>query len=63
MKGWVRVMAKQSLGAYDVLQATGVLSEPDWPELSLAELLRIAARNRVIDSPDHPILLRLRGEK
>jgi hypothetical protein len=60
--GWVRVAANQSLGAYEVLQATGQLSEPTWPEVSFQELLATAFKDRLIDSPQHPILRRLRGE-
>jgi hypothetical protein len=60
--GWVRVAANLSLGAYEVFQATGHLGEPAWPALSFAELLRVAFRDRFIDSLDHPILRRLRGE-
>jgi hypothetical protein len=61
-KQWVRVTANQSLGGYDVLTATGDIPEPQWPALTLSELLSIASRNRVIDRVDHPILQRLRGE-
>jgi hypothetical protein len=61
-KQWVRVTANQSLGGYDVLAATGNIPDPEWPALSLGELLRIASHNRIIDRLDHPILRRLRGE-
>jgi hypothetical protein len=50
------------LGAYDVFQAQGHLSEPEWPQLPFGELLRIAFRDRYISTPDHPVLRRLRGE-
>ena len=61
-EGWVRVAANMSLSAYDVYQATGQLSELDWPTLPLNDLLRIAFKGRQIDSPDHLVLRRLRGE-
>jgi hypothetical protein len=61
-KGWVRVAANMALGAYDVFEAGGQLGEPDWPALPLRELLRIAFKDRFIDSLDHPVLRRLRGE-
>ena len=61
-RGWVRVAANMSLGAYDVFQAPGQLAEPDWPATPFAELLRVAFKDRYIDSPDHPVLRRLRGE-
>lgn len=59
---WVRVAANMALGAYDVFEATGELPEPTWPETSFAELLRVAFKGRLIDSLDHPVLRRLRGE-
>src|SRR5262249_28734746 len=62
VKGWVRVQANMSLGAYEVFEATGQLSDPEWPPAPLNELLRIAFRDRYIDALDHPVLKRLRGE-
>jgi hypothetical protein len=61
-KRWVRVVANMSLGAYEVFQATGQLNEPEWPETPFHELLRIAFKDRFIQSQDHPVLRRLRGE-
>jgi hypothetical protein len=61
-KKWVRVVANMSVGAYDVFEATGNLPEPEWPELTFPRILEIAFRGRVIDSFDHPLLKRLRGE-
>jgi hypothetical protein len=59
---WIRVVSNQQLGAYGVFTASGEWPEPDWPEIPLNELLRIAFKGRVIDSLDHPVLRRLRGE-
>jgi hypothetical protein len=59
---WVRVAANMALGAYDVFEAAGQLGEPDWPPATFAELLRVAFRDRFIDSLDHLVLRRLRGE-
>jgi hypothetical protein len=59
---WVRVAANMSLGAYDLFEATGSLPDPVWPDTPLAELLRVAFRDRYIDDLDHPVLRRLRGE-
>lgn len=60
-KRWVRVVANQALGAYDLFVAPGDLSEPVWPKYSMGEMLKAAFLGRIIDSPDHPVLLRLRG--
>jgi hypothetical protein len=59
---WVRVTANMSLGAYDVFVATGQHPDPTWPEQSFAELLRLGFKGHYIDSPDHPVLKKLRGE-
>jgi len=59
---WVRVAANMSLGAYEVWEATGDLPEPDWPALPFGELLKIAFRGKYIDTLDHPVLRKLRGE-
>ncbi len=61
-EGWVRVAANMSLGAYDVFQATGNIPDPDWPDAPFKDLLRIGFRGKLIDSMDHPVLRRLRGE-
>jgi hypothetical protein len=61
-KGWVRVTANTGLGAYEVWEASASLPEPEWPDLPFREVLRIAFKGRLIDSLDHPVLRRLRGE-
>jgi len=58
---WVRVQADMSLGAYGV-QYTENLPDPEWPDLPFRDLLRIAFRDRFIQSLDHPVLRQLRGE-
>jgi hypothetical protein len=60
--GWVRVSANMALGAYDVFEAAGSLTEPAWPDIKFRDLLAIAFKDKVIDSMDHPVLRKLRGE-
>jgi hypothetical protein len=59
---WVRIAANMSLGAYDVFEATCKLPEPEWPDLLFGELLKTAFKSRYIDTLDHPVLRRLRGD-
>lgn len=59
---WVRVTSSRSLGAYETTITRAELPEPNWPNKSFHELLKIAFRDRMIDSIDHPVLKRLRGE-
>ena len=61
-RGWVRVAANMSLGAYDLFEATGTLGEPEWPATPFGELLRLAFKDRFITDLGHPALRRLRGE-
>jgi hypothetical protein len=63
MKRWVRVVADMSLGAYQAFTAEGALDEPEWPDVTFQELLSIAFKGRFITTPDHDVLLHLRGQK
>jgi hypothetical protein len=51
-----------ALGAYEVYEAVGAIPDPEWPEVTMDEIVRIAVRGRVIDTLDHPVLKKLRGE-
>ena len=64
MKRWVRIKANMSLGAYEPFEASATIPDPVWPaDLNYARILEIAFRDgRVVDSFDHAVLKRLRGE-
>lgn len=59
---WVRLVSNRAVGAYDVMEASNLADEPTWPSLSLQEIINLAFKGRIIDSLDHPVLKRLRGE-
>ncbi len=61
MPRWIRVKANMSLRAYEIFQAESAIPDPVWPDLSFAEITRIAFKDRLITSPDHPVIKRLRG--
>ncbi len=61
-KKWVRMAANMNAGYHDTFEATGELSEPEWPELSLQEIVKLCFKDRFIDNVDHPVLRALRGE-
>jgi hypothetical protein len=61
MEKWVRVTASMSLGAYEISEARGELSEPIWPDYAFKEILKIAFRDRLVDRADHPLVQRLQG--
>ena len=59
---WIRVKPNMNLGAYDIFEAVSTLSDPEWPALDFWQLIKIAFRDRLIDSLDHPVIKRLRGQ-
>ncbi len=62
MKKWIRVQSNRQLGCYEIYEAAGEIPEPEWPEKTMEELLRLAFKNRFVTSLDHPILQQLRGQ-
>jgi hypothetical protein len=61
MRGWVRMKSNMSLRAYEIFQPVNSIPDPVWPEQPFPELLRIAFRDRLINTIDHPAVKRLRG--
>jgi hypothetical protein len=61
MEKWVKVTASMSLGAYEISEARGELSEPIWPDYPFGEILKIAFRDRLVDRADHALIQRLQG--
>ena len=53
---WLRIGANTTLGGYEMYEAAADLPNPDWPELTLDELLDIAFRGRIIINSDHPVV-------
>lgn len=61
---WIRVVANMNLGAYDIREADGPFSSPDWSSLPpFQEMLKVAFGTQYISNLDHPVLKRLRGEE
>ena len=58
---WVRVSANMSLGAYDAFTALGDIPDPEWPDLSFEEILKIAFKGKYIESTDHAVIRDLLG--
>ena len=61
MKGWTRLKSNQTAGQYDLEVASDTLPGPVWPELTLHQLLKLAFKDALIESIDHPAIKRLRG--
>ena len=62
-KEWIRLVSNSELGLYEPLVARDKHTGPQWPDTSFQEIIRIAFKDRLIDSADHPVVRRLRGEK
>ena len=62
MSAWIRVKADMALGAYAMYEASSTIPDPIWPTASLKDLLKIGFKDRLVDSLDHPVIKRLRGE-
>ena len=58
---WCRMVADTSNGHYTHYEPTAGLPEPKWPELAFRDVLKIAFRDRFIETIDHPVLRQLRG--
>ena len=61
-KRWVRIIPNMSAGCNDVYVAPESLPPPEWPEIPFADVLKIAFKGKFIESLDHPVLKKLRGE-
>jgi hypothetical protein len=59
---WVRIMSNREMGGYEIRTRPSDGVEPQWPDISVVELLRIAFKGRVVTGMDHPIIRDLRGE-
>ncbi len=59
---WVSIRANMSLGAYDIYQGAKTLSDPQWPNKSIEDILNVAFRGHVISDAEHPVIKRLQGQ-
>lgn len=55
---WVRIVANRPASSYDVITAEAEIPPPRWPDMTFGDLLKVAFKGRVIDSMEHPIILR-----
>jgi hypothetical protein len=64
MEHWIKIRANMEAGMYDTFIATAEgIPEPRWPEESFEQILATAfPADRIINSPDHPVVRKLRGE-
>jgi len=53
---WLRISSNDATKGYDIFEATASLPEPNWPDITLDELLEIAFRGRILATGDHPVV-------
>jgi hypothetical protein len=58
---WCRMVSDTANGYYTHFEPTADLPDPRWPDMTFGAMLKIAFRDRMIDTPDHPVLQELRG--
>ncbi len=59
---WIRITANMHAGGYDVYEAEGELTEPEWPAHDIDALVQVAFRGKIITSLDHPVVQSLLGK-
>lgn len=58
---WLRIASNIARGQYVGYEPEEAYADPEWPPLSIDELVDIASRVNLIDTVDHPHIRRLRG--
>jgi hypothetical protein len=59
---WVQMVWNGEKRDYDVVPAEGINIEPLWPnDLNLGHLMKIGFASKLIETPEHPYVLQLRG--
>jgi len=56
---WIRIRPDE--GSYVVYTTLIDIPEPEWPEMSMKEILKLAFRQYFVKDMDHPIILNLKG--
>lgn len=59
----VRLRANTDQGFYDYLEALEAHPEPEWPTLSMREIVLLAFKDKFIKTLDHPIVKLLQGRR
>jgi len=60
-KQWIRMEPSREQGGYILHKAQGELSNPDWPDKTMEEILTIAFKSHIIADENHSIVKQLKG--
>ena len=58
---WVRAIPDKAIGGYTAMVASGTFPEPRIKEMPMSEYLKIAFKDHLIESDDHPLIQHLQG--
>lgn len=61
-QNWVRVISDKSSNGYFLESPLVAPADPAWPQLTFPQILETAFGSRLIESLDHPLVKKLRGE-
>jgi hypothetical protein len=60
-KKWVRMAANMGLGAYEIRQSDADWEPPKWPDESFGEVVKIALKDRLIETSQHVVIREMLG--
>lgn len=63
IKGWTKVVWDQGTKKYKIEQASKDHGEPKWPFADFDKLLEVSLTNRILEDPNHEVVLKVLAKK
>jgi hypothetical protein len=62
-ESWIKVVSNKQKGGYDPIDFVGPVPppEPEWPNLTWEEIVRLAFRRHLVETDNHPLIRRRLG--
>jgi hypothetical protein len=60
---WIKMFREDGADLYTIVEAIGKLPEPEWPNEPFDQLLEIGFRGKVVNRPDHDVILGQAGKE
>ena len=61
-RAWISQRSNRSLGAYEPYFADASIPDPVWPPETLMQLLEVAFKGLMVETADHTLVMKLRGQ-
>jgi hypothetical protein len=59
---WLKFRSNKQLGGYEPVDPDPpITEEPDWPNISWGDIVRLAFRRHLVEVETHPLIRRLMG--